>query len=462
MRPMRAPAVMPALTLALACALVAVPAAADPVQKGPYLQHLSSTSVDLKLELRAPGPVTVTVSRDAPDAGAPLTFSSPVAPFHTVHVAGLSPATRYRYSVHVGTHPASGGTTRDSVHEVPQASHDATFVTAPADTSHEPFTFLAYGDNRTDGPAHERVVQAIAKESYDFLVNTGDFVNQGSDEDAWQSFFDIEEPILKDHCLFACIGNHELHNDKAAVHFERYLAPVEPTAIDPAPPIYGSFRWGRARFFLLNAFDEWQEGRERVWLEAMLNRADKEEGVDLRIAVLHHGPYSAGPHGDNKAFLAAHIDELLTAHHVDLVLAGHDHIYERGEAHGLKYVITGGGGAPLYRELTPRPSTRKVEAAYNYVMTTVTDGQVSITAKRPDGSLIETCAFVRVGSWLCDPPPPQPAAEHAPVTTTTTTPPPAMRCSHVPGEPSAPGLATASFVLLGLALSLARRRGVAS
>ena len=33
---------------------------------------------------------------------------------------------------------------------------------------------------------------------------------------------------------------------------------------------------------------------------------------------------------------------------VSFVFSGHDHLYQRGEVDGLKYVVSGGGGAPLY------------------------------------------------------------------------------------------------------------------
>jgi predicted phosphodiesterase len=373
----------------LASAAPAVALAAGDLQKGPYLQHLASTSVDIRVEVASPAPVTVDVSADRTDAETfTQTVASAVATFHSLHVTGLSPATRYRYSVHV-----AGGA----------GSHDGSFVTAPDGSSHASFSFVAYGDNRTDGPAHERVVRAIARESCDFLVHTGDFVIRGDDEDAWQSFFDIEQPLLREHSLFACVGNHELFQDREAAHFERYFGPSVPVVVHGvAPPIYGTFRWGRARFFLLNAFVDWDKGPERAWLDDALVRTDHEEGIDLRIAVIHHSPYSAGPHGNNLPLLAARIDDLLIAHHVDLVLAGHDHIYERGETKGLKYVITGGGGAPLYRDITAIPSTRKVESTYNYVLATVTDDAVRIVSKRPDGSLLEACGFERGGPWTCD------------------------------------------------------------
>ncbi len=391
------------VAVAVGLLLVAPSARAEgDLAKGPYLQHLTSSSVDIKVEIPKPLPLSVSVAPVESDARPlPIQRTAPAATFHSVHIDGLAADTRYRYSVHAG----------------PGKPHEGVFTTAPEGSSHAPFTFIVYGDNRSDGAAHARIVEAIRKESFAFLVNTGDYVIEGADDAAWQSFFDIEEPLLADHCLFGCIGNHELHNDKAALHFERYLGATEPTSSEPSPPFYGTFRWGRARFFLLNAFEDWGAGPEHSWLEGALSRADHEEGIDLRFAVIHHSPRSAGPHGDNKALLAAHIDDLLVAHHVDLVLAGHDHIYERGDTKGLKYLVSGGGGAPLYREITPEPSTRKVEATYHYVKVTVADEKVSVVAVRADGSIVDECAFVAAKSpWLCDPaPPPRKPAEAKPL-----------------------------------------------
>lgn len=433
------------VTLAFVTTLASTAAADEGLQKGPYLQHLTSSSVDVRVELVAPAPVSVDVAPEsAPDARASAPRTSPRATFHSVHLAGLTAATRYRYAVHVGAAVVRGS-----------------FVTAPPDDSHDPFTFIVYGDNRSDGAAHARVVRAMARESFDFLVHTGDFVIAGDDDSAWKSFFDVEAPILRDHSVFACVGNHELTNDREAAHFERYFGPTEPTSATAPPPIYGSFRWGRARFFLLNAFTDWVAGPERAWLDAALTRADTEAGLDLRVAVMHQGPYSAGPHGSDTDLLAAHIDELLTSHHVDLVVAGHDHIYERGEAHGLKYIISGGGGAPLYREISPLPSTRRVEATYNFVLATVNDAGVSVVAKRADGSLIEQCSFARGAAWQCDHPK---VGATPPVARPAPTPSPARGgCGcRIAGAPPPTGGRLGSFLGAVLAVLTALRRRHAS
>ena len=140
----------------------------------------------------------------------------------------------------------------------------------------------------------------------------------------------------------------------------------------------------------------------REWVERELARSDAEGAGVWRIAVMHHGPWSALPHAarTETAMVAARIPELLAAHKVDLVLAGHDHLYERGEGL-LKYVITGGGGAPLY-PARPVATTRHAESVHHFVRIEAGAGAMRMVATRVDGSVIEACGFARGAGWDCD------------------------------------------------------------
>jgi hypothetical protein len=255
----------------------------------------------------------------------------------------------------------------------------------------------------------------------DFLVNTGDAVAEGGSDVDWQGFFDIERPLLRDRALVAAIGNHELLGDRAGAAFARYFGSSDPTIAGGVPRPYGTVRASNVRLFTLNSTHDWGAGEEREWLERELARADAEPGLAWRIVVLHQGPWSAGPHGPDRALLAAHVPELLAAHKIDLVLAGHDHLYERGEGQ-LKYIISGGGGAPLYPVQTVA-TTRKAESAYHFVQVTTSADDVRIVALRVDGSVLDRCGFKKGSSWDCDPvappaPTPGPAlAATAPETT---------------------------------------------
>lgn len=75
------------------------------------------------------------------------------------------------------------------------------------------------------------------------------------------------------------------------------------------------------------------------------------------LAVWHHPFDSSGPNGPNPQ--QRDLLELLYQRHVDVVVAAHDHIYERfapmdashrsDPAHGVRLFISGGGGAPPYQ-----------------------------------------------------------------------------------------------------------------
>ena len=110
--------------------------------KGPYLQGLTSSDVVVRWQGSAGGPAKVVV--EGPE-GRHEASTQQNAAFHGVEVRGLQPATRYTYWVE-----AEGASS-------PQGS----FTTAPEGI--KPFSFVVYGDNRSDRSAHERVVQAIVR-----------------------------------------------------------------------------------------------------------------------------------------------------------------------------------------------------------------------------------------------------------------------------------------------------------
>src|SRR5262249_47301235 len=149
---------------------------------------------------------------------------------------------RYPYTVRVGA-----------------TSKHAAFVTAPPDDGDAAFRFLVYGDNRSDDAAHAAVVRAMVSATSDFIVHTGDFVDNGASAAQWQTFFDVEAPLLTSRCLFSCVGNHEL-TDGAGVEYTRFFGLTDPPlgsdagrpAITRPEHLDGTFRWGNTRFFFIN------------------------------------------------------------------------------------------------------------------------------------------------------------------------------------------------------------------
>jgi len=372
----------------LALVAVARASSAASLQKGPYVTDVSDTGAEVRFELSSAATAQLELTAGDDAGPAARTFDGAAARQQSIRATGLEPATRYAYAVR------SGGA-------IVGAGH---FATAPSAASAAPVTFIAFGDDRSDPTAHAAVVRAMLQTRADFLVNTGDLVQDGSSPADWQSFFDVEAPLLREAPIFAAIGNHELFSDSAGASFVRYFGAGDAAA---STRLYRTVRFGIVRLFVLNAMDRgWASGDERTWLERELARADAEPGLVWRIAVLHHGPWSVGPHGPNTALIDAGIPALLAAHHVDLLLAGHDHIYDRGSAGPIKYIVTGGGGAPLYEIRRKDATARKTEAAYHYIEVAATPEAMGVVARRVDGSILDRCSFKQGQDWDCDAPHP--------------------------------------------------------
>ena len=133
---------------------------------------------------------------------------------------------------------------------------------------------------------------------------------------------------------------------------------------------------------------------------------------------MHHPPFSVSLHGGNRD-LRERWTPLFEQYHVSAVFSGHDHVYSRAEHNGIRYFVSGGGGAPLYpRRPRSHPidleAVKKFERVFHYLRVTVTGNRVEVTAIRADGTTIETT------SWTEGPPatgptvtPPQVAASGA-------------------------------------------------
>lgn len=371
----------PLLCGALLCAVAALaPGSAaaqadDGVRKGPYLMAPRPGAITVMLERDAPGPVTVRAWRVAAEGvpvGAPIESRSTASVnLHEVLLEGLASGVRYHYQV-----SGPGITTAEGI-----------FSTASQRT--EPFRFLLYGDTRTNPRAHGSIVTAMRREGADFVVHTGDLLADGRSERQWDDFFAIERDLLRDTVFIPVVGNHELRNSsrEGIENFRRYVNCPPPDA--PRPELDYVVRFGNVRMILANAYDDWSSAPMRAWLETHLAQARRDGPNDFLLVVTHWGMHSSGPHGENRSLRAAGLPEMFRRYGVDLVVAGHDHVYERGEERGLHYIVTGGSGAPLYSQRSQHPYTRVFAAQHHYVRVDADADKLDLTAVRPDGTILD-------------------------------------------------------------------------
>ncbi|HVT12786.1 MAG TPA: metallophosphoesterase [Fimbriimonadaceae bacterium] len=207
---------------------------------------------------------------------------------------------------------------------------------APADR----YRFVLYGDCRDGHEVHRKLVALMMKEHPAFVIQTGDLVHKGTNEDNWKTYDEITGEMRSKIPIYPARGNHDFGGDgyDSRIDFK----------IESGDKKHYSFTRGKWHFVSLDV-DEHENygpsGEEYKWMVADLEKASK---AKQDIAVFFHvPPYSIGSHGSDKDVRAT-LCPVFAKYGVTLVLNGHDHIYYRTQRDGITYIVSGGGGAPLY------------------------------------------------------------------------------------------------------------------
>ncbi|MEI6519530.1 MAG: metallophosphoesterase [bacterium] len=283
---------------------------------------------------------------------------SPTGNYRTVNLRDLTPDSDYSYSFNFG---------EDVVREYK-------FHTAPLDNDAS-FTFVAYGDTRTNYAKHTEIAAAILTRNPRFVINSGDLVENGEDADMWKRFFLTARSLMANTVYLPVVGNHE--------HNTSYFAGIFPwtKGVGEVGDDAYSFIYGGVRMVFLNSTRNVE--KQAIWLQNYLKESG--EGVNWTIVTCHYPPYSSGPHGSDKNAQKYWVP-IFEKYKVDVVFAGHDHFYERSEKNGVQYIITGGGGAPLYdTEVTKNPYRIFSEKTYHYVVVDVKPETMSLKMMKLNG-----------------------------------------------------------------------------
>ncbi len=252
----------------------------------------------------------------------------------------------------------------------------------PETDAAEPYRFIIYGDTRSNHDDHALMVAAMLAEAPAFTVHTGDLVANGENEPDWAWFFDIEANLIRNVPLYPALGNHEADG-------VRYLELFEMPEDSSQSENYYAFQYATTGVVTLDLYlSPYGPGSDQyIWLENTLAAWQDDPQIRLKLVVLHHGPYDSGPHASNTS-VRNDLVPLFETYGVQAVFAGHDHLYERSTVNGIKYVVTGGGGAPLY-STTGDWWTQYAESVLHYVLVEVEGPRATVTARRMDGTVLD-------------------------------------------------------------------------
>jgi len=258
--------------------------------------------------------------------------------------------------------------------------------------------FAVIGDSgRGDRWQQEIADQMVAWRTrfpFTFVLMLGDNIYGTSTPHDYELKFERPYKALLDAgvVFHAAIGNHD---DSAEIHYapfnmegRRYY-----TFRENERRLSGLTGAG-VRFFVLDSrsFDPGQLD----WLRQQL----AESGTAWKICYFHHPLYTSGRYRAGARSLRLVLEPILVNGDVDVVLAGHEHLYERLlPQHGISYFISGGAGSLRKGDL--KPSTvhaRGFDQDYHFMLMEVTGNELYFQAISRTGATVDAGVITRPGT----------------------------------------------------------------
>jgi hypothetical protein len=292
----------------------------------------------------------------------------------------LTPGQRYYYTV--GHHGYDDVTT----------GRIDTFTTAPTRRAVPgPFTFTAFGDQGVSRHAMSND-GIVAAQRPAFHLHAGDLCyadssGHGHGNDlfkprAWDLFLAQTEPIAASVPWMPTLGNHDMEALYSPDGYGGQRARWDFPDNGPAKATGAySFIYGNVGVIALDSNDVCYEisanhgythGTQTKWLAKRLAFLRVQPDVDFVVVFHHHCAFSTTVEHASEGGVRQHWVPLFDKYHVDLVINGHNHIYERADTmrdgrarktpvgdtvlpdkHGTTYVTAGAAGRSLYRFAVP-------------------------------------------------------------------------------------------------------------
>ncbi|MEJ2486274.1 MAG: metallophosphoesterase [Anaerolineales bacterium] len=222
--------------------------------------------------------------------------------------------------------------------------------TPPIYSSDTDILFAVIGDFGNSSQPEEDVANLVNSWQPDFIVTTGDNnYTHGSeltiDNNIGHYYADYIGSFDGDSSqnrFFPTSGNHDWASILCI--FEDCRGPYLGYFSLPGDKLYYDFVWGPVHFFVLDSNPGEPDGTspdsvQGLWLKNRLTASTSA----WNIVVAHHPPYSSGKRGSTDFMQWPYKDW-----GADIVLTGHDHIYERLVVDDFPYIVNGLGGKSLY------------------------------------------------------------------------------------------------------------------
>jgi predicted phosphodiesterase len=357
------------------------------------IQHVSETGATLFFELETPadGGLLYWFSAES-DQISVVPFSADMAR-HQVRLEELIPGAEYQAAV---------GLSAGENHYVSPNFRGREWGLVNFHTLEEgaPLRIGVIGDSGLGEESTFALVEQMASHDLDFVLHTGDIVylmdNHPDPFEAYaEKYYEPLAPLLHEMPIYPVVGNHDI--EWAALWegkpFYYYAFPPFITDTHSPSDFNGQNQWyavafGHLQFLMLDTqalFGEAGLAEQTAWLEDRL----ADERFDFTIPVFHVPPYSSGPHAAEGQVVVQVWGHLFKSAEVPVVFSGHEHFYERLEADGINYLISGGGCSVLYNMVEQHSQSKVFVKEMHFVLMEIYADRLEISVITEAGELLD-------------------------------------------------------------------------
>lgn len=219
--------------------------------------------------------------------------------------------------------------------------------------------FAVIGDFGKAGTAEDDVANLINSWNVDFIITLGDNNYPDGeastiDENIGQYYHQYIYPYIgsygngaDENRFFPSLGNHDWHTSPPQPYYDYFELPNNER--------YYDFVKGDVHFFVIDSDTDEPDGVSENSVQGQwLQNTMSSSVATWRIVYFHHAPYSSSSrHGSQE-----YMQWPFKAWGATVVMAGHDHTYERLIVDDLLYFVNGLGGKGRYSFSDPIPGSQ--------------------------------------------------------------------------------------------------------
>lgn len=217
---------------------------------------------------------------------------------------------------------------------------------------------------------------------FEFVLMMGDNLYGGEDpKDFEKKFAEPYKPLLDNKVKFyATLGNHDL---PIQVNYENFNMNGKE---------YYRFKKGNVAFYSLNS--NYMDKKQVKWLEDELAKDTSE----WKICFFHHPPYSSAKKHGSDDQLREVVEPIFLKYGVNVVLTGHDHVYERIKPQkGIYYFVSGAAGKLRSGDIsqTSQLTEKSYDRDLHFMLFEVAGDQMYFQAISRTGETIDSGVIAR-------------------------------------------------------------------